>query len=64
MSVDPVKTSSPGVEREAPEKKVDVASPPLVVSSGNAPKAEIARTPRLTLNSGTCSQSATGYARS
>src|SRR6266851_543046 len=43
MNVDPVKTNSPGIERQTPEKKVHIAPPPLSVASGNAPKAEIAR---------------------
>jgi len=44
MNVDPVKTSSPGIERQTPENKVHVAPPPLSAASGSAPKAEIART--------------------
>src|SRR5260370_2139912 len=43
MNVDPVKTNSPGIERQTPEKKVHIAPPSLSVASGNAPKAEIAR---------------------
>lgn len=65
MSVDPVKTSSPGIDCRTPEKRMDVTSSQIVASSGNAPKAEIARTQkwsRFALNSGTCSQSAMGYA--
>lgn len=44
MNVDPVKTSSPGIERLAPENKVHVAPPPLSAASGSVPKAEIDRT--------------------
>src|SRR5258708_33771194 len=44
MNVDPVKTSSPGIERQTPEKTVHVAPPPLSAASGSVPKAEIART--------------------
>src|SRR5258708_13076001 len=44
MNVDPVKTSSPGIERQTPENKVHVAPPPLSAASGSAPKVEIART--------------------
>src|SRR5258708_13370201 len=44
MNVGPVKTSSPGIERQTPEKTVHVAPPPLSAASGSVPKAEIART--------------------
>ena len=44
MNVDPVKTSSPGIGRQTPEKTVHVAPRPLSAASGSVPKAEIART--------------------
>src|SRR6266436_7162808 len=44
MNVDPVKTTSLGIERQTPENKVHVAPPPLSAASGSAPKVEIART--------------------
>jgi hypothetical protein len=44
MNVDAGKTSSPGIERQTPEKKVHIAPPPFSAASGGAPKAEIAST--------------------
>jgi|ERR1700687_2055742 len=44
MNVDPVKTSSPGIERQTPEKKCTSRLSRLVPLSGSAPKAEVAST--------------------
>ena len=44
MNVDPVQVSSPGIERQTREVKVQVAAPLPGAASGNAPKAEIAET--------------------
>ena len=44
MSVDPVQATSPGIERQTPEKKVHAALRPPSAASGNAPKAETAMT--------------------
>ena len=44
MTVDPVQASLAGIERQTPEKKVHVASPPSSAASGNIPKTEIATT--------------------
>jgi hypothetical protein len=43
MNVDPVRASSAEIERQTPEKKVQVAPPPPSAASGNTPKTEIAK---------------------
>jgi hypothetical protein len=44
MNVDPVQAFSAGIERQTPEKKVYIAPAQHRSASGNAPKAEVAKT--------------------
>ncbi len=43
MNVDPVPTSAAGIERQTPEKKLQVEPPPRAAVSESVPKAEIAK---------------------
>jgi hypothetical protein len=44
MNVDPVQAFSAGIERQTPEKKAYIAPAQQRSASGNAPKAEVAKT--------------------
>src|SRR5579863_5130352 len=49
MSIVPVQTSSPGVERQTPEKKVPAAPSKSIAVSGNGPYAETDKQQNITI---------------